>query len=164
MKKYLLLSSFLLAACSVIPTKDIPNKLFSYGVYHHNISVTGKDKQLSFTGINQWSKERFVVIGLGPFDMTVIKYEENKETLNQELYINKEIIALDDDKVLKMMSLMKAMYYLDHSICDGKYCATSFWGVPIKLELNDQNQVINIKIERGDIKVNVDVTAFEKIL
>ena len=165
MIKYFLIFLFLVS-CSNMPKKPAPEKLFPFGTYHHNISfeVKAKEIAMSFTGINQWTKERFVVVGLGPMDMTMIKYTENKENYTKDLYINKELIPIDEDRALKLMSLMKDMYSWDRSICEDKKCRDTFWGIPINIELNDQYQVSKIMVSQGGVVVNVDVTSYEKAL
>lgn len=153
-----------LTACSSSPPKTPPAKLFPYGTYHHNISLLLKDKNMSFPGINLWSEERFVVIGLGPLDITMIKYEEDRINYKKDLYINKELIPMDESRALQLIGLLKEMYTWDRSICKGRECEKSYYGIPIRFELNEQDQVSKIKAERDRIKVNVDILSYEKIL
>lgn len=164
MKILIIVSLLFITACSNIPNREKPAKLFPYGTYHHNISINLKDKDMSFPGVNLWSPEKFVVVGLGPMDMTIIKYDEDRVNYKKDLFINKELIPLDESRALQMISLLKEMYELDRSICTGKVCTKSFWGVPIIFELNAQDQVSKFHAERKGIKVNVDVTSYEKIL
>jgi hypothetical protein len=159
-----ILCLFALASCSNIPVREKPAKLFPFGTYHHNISIQLKDKDLSFPGLNLWTPEKFVVVGLGPMDVTIIKYEEDKVNYKKDLYINKEFIPLEESRALQMISLLKEMYELDRSICEGKQCKKSFWGVPILFDLNELDQVSKIHAERQGIKVNVDITSYEKVL
>lgn len=162
MIKYLVLL-LLLCSCATTPKAPV-EKLFPYGTYHHSVVVTTKTNKMSFTGINQWTKERFVVVGLGPMDMTMIKYEENKINYTKDLYINKELIPLEERHALQLLSLIKEMYDWDKSICDGLQCSKRVWGIPVKMELNEKNQVSEISVEKDNIKVVVDITAYEKIL
>lgn len=162
MIKFLIL---LLIICSCATTPKVPvEKLFPFGTYHHNVIVTTKTNTMSFRGINQWTKERFIVVSLGPMDMTMIKYEENKIAYTKDLYINKELIPLEEKQALQLLSFLKDMYDWDKSICNGSQCSKRVWGIPVKMELNTQNQVSKISVENDNIKVIVDVTAYEKIL
>jgi hypothetical protein len=165
MKNLLIVLGFLfLVSCSNIPHGDKSAKLFPYGTYHHNISINLKGKEMNFPGINLWSAERFVVIGLGPMDITMIKYEEDRVNYKNNLFINKEMIPLDESKALQMISLLKDMYSWDKSICSGNECKKTYFGVPIIFDLNEKGEVSKFHAERQGVKVNVDVTSYEKIL
>lgn len=161
MIKYLAL--LFLFSCASTPKVPVA-KLFPFGTYHHNVKVTTKTNEMSFVGINQWTKERFVVVGLGPMDMTMIKYEENKVAYTKDLYINKELMPLEERHALQLLSLIKDMYDWDRSICEGQHCSKRVWGIPVKIELNTENQVSQISVAKDNITVVVDVTAYEKVL
>ncbi|MBY0414765.1 MAG: hypothetical protein K2Q18_11390 [Bdellovibrionales bacterium] len=153
----------LISSCSSVPKKP-REMLFPYGLYQHKISLMIKDQLMSFPGINRWTEDRFVVIGLGPMDITMIKYDEDRVNYKKELYINKELIPLDEGRALQLIGLLKEMYSWDKSICKGKQCEKSYYGIPIIFELNDSDQVSKIKVERDRIRVNVEITNYEKIL
>jgi hypothetical protein len=159
----ILLMMLLVTSCSNIPSKS-HQKLFPYGTYHHNISLVIKEKAMSFLGINLWSEGKFVVIGLGPMDITLIKYVEDRKNYKTDLYINQELMPLEERRALQMIGLLKDMYSWDRSICSGKECKKTYFGVPILFELNDLDQVSKIKVDREGLKVNVDVVSYEKIL
>lgn len=162
MIKFLVL---LLTICSCATTPKVPvEKLFPFGTYHHNIMVTTNASIMNFTGINQWTKEHFIVVGLGPMDMTMIKYEENKIAYTKNLYINKELLPLEERQALQFLSFLKDMYDWDTSICNGSECSKRVWGIPVKMEIGAQGYVSKISVEKDNIKVIVDITAYEKIL
>lgn len=163
MMKWALLIIFL-SSCTSAPKKMTGEELFPYGIYQHQISVHTKNDILNFQGINQWTAEKFVVVGLGPMDMTVIKYEEDRVSYTKNLFINHEIIPISEDQAYKLMSLMREMYTWDRSICKDKICENSYWGLPIKLELGEKNQVSKIIVVRGDVEVVVDVKNYEAVL
>ena len=161
MIKYLAL--LFLYSCASIPKVPVA-KLFPFGIYHHNVVVKTRTNTMTFVGINQWTKERFVVVGLGPMDMTMIKYEENKIAYTKNLYINKELIPLEERHAMQLLSLIKDMYDWDQSICEDLHCSKSVWGIPVKIELNLEKQVSQISVSKDNITVVVDVTAYEKVL
>ncbi len=167
MKKWFLLMVFLsfwLTACSSAPKKMTGQEIFPYGIYQHQITVHTKNTTLNFQGINQWTAEKFVVVGLGPMDMTVLKYEEDRVAYTKNLFINKEILPIDESRAYQLISLLREMYSWDRSICKEKICEDSYWGLPIKIELGEKNQVSKILVVRGDIEVIVDVKNYETVL
>lgn len=155
---YLILS-LLLFSCTSKPPGE---KLFPYGVYHHEVALDVKGQSHNFMGVNKWTHDELTMVALGSFDVTLIKYFENLKSNKQEVYVNKNFLPLSDEKAKTYLGFLKKLYALDRSICDGKKCRESFFGQEFFFDLNDTNQVESIKFERGDVKVNVKVVGFEK--
>lgn len=155
--------TLLLSSCAAFTPRPMAAKIFPYGLYHHHVSLNIKGKDMVFNGINKWSPEQFVVVGLGPFDMTLINYVENRESFVRNLYINKAILPLDDELALKVMELMEEMYSWDHSICKERVCKKNFFRTTIKIFLNEAQQASKITVNNEGFSVIVDVTGFSAL-
>lgn len=159
MIKYLVLS-LLIFSCAQKPPAE---KLFPYGLYHHQVSLNVKGSAHNFTGVNKWTPEQLTLVALGAFDVTLIKYSEDLVTFKQEIYVDPNFLPLTDEKAKAYLAFMKNFYSLDRSICKDKVCRKSFYGMEFFIHLNDAKAVKDIKFERGDVKVNIQVVGYEKI-
>jgi hypothetical protein len=159
MIRYLIMA-IVLVSCAQKPPAE---RLFPFGVYHHQVSLNVKGSKHNFSGVNKWTKEQLTLIALGAFDVTLIRYSDDIVNNKQEVYVDKNFLPLTDEKAKSYLSYMKNFYSLDRSICSGKVCQKSFFGMDLLFHLNAANQVEHIKFKRGDMKVDIQVVGYEKI-
>ena len=117
----------------------------------------------NFTGINKWTETELSMVAISDFGLTLLKYVEDLKNNEKQVYVNKDILPLNESQVIKYLSFMKNIYELDKSICEEKTCKESFYGQEIRFLLNDQKQVSEIEFGRNDLKVNIQVVKFEPL-
>ncbi|MBA2405529.1 MAG: hypothetical protein H0V66_12205 [Bdellovibrionales bacterium] len=162
MMKYLMLPllSLILLSCTSGPPAE---KLFPFGVYHHQVALDVKGNKHNFTGVNKWSRDQLTLTALGAFDVTLIKFTDDLVNNKQQVYVDRNFLPLTDEKAKSYLSYLKNFYSLDRSICQGKVCRKNFYGMEFLFDLNNLNQVERIKFTRDDVKVDIEVVGYEKI-
>lgn len=157
----LFLIFLLLASCAFKPKPPKP-KLFPFGTYQHLVTVDVKGQKFQFPGMNQWTQTHLLVVALGAFDMTVMRYKESFKPTKKEIFIDHNVIPLSDEKMLLYLSILKDIYSLDHSICKEKLCRDSFYGQDFYFDLDENGAVKSIRATRENVKLNVEVVSYEK--
>lgn len=158
---YSLFFTFFLLSCASKPPEE---KLFPFGIYHHQVSLERSGRLYKFTGVNKWDKEQISLVALGPFDSTLLRYTEDLNNHKQELFSNYDFLPISDEKAKFYLSYVKNIYSLDRSSCQYKICRKSLNGFEFIFMLDELNQVEYIKFQQGDFKIDIQVVDFEKIL
>ena len=151
----------LISACASKPKAQ--KKIFPFGVYHHQVVLRQKAKQIQFSGIHRWTQDGIAIFAMGPMNMTLLKYEEEFKTNKKKIYLNQYFVPVSEARALMFLGLVKDLYALDHSICKKNTCRSSIYGQEFTIKLNDFEEVSEIVFERGANKANIQVVSYEKI-
>lgn len=138
-------------------------KLFPYGIYQHEVTVTADKKSMTFPGVNRWTSTDLTVVALGAFDTTLLKYKETFANGKKEIFLDKNFIPISDEKAMMYLSLIRKLYELDRSICERKLCHKSIYGQDFWFDLNDAGEVSTIRMSRDEAKIKIQVVGYEKI-
>lgn len=160
--RVLLIFLLLVSGCSHYSAKKY-SKLFPYGTYKHLIEIKSEKEKFSFQGLNRSSPDELIVAVLGGFDVTILKCRENYSTGEKEIYFDKNIIPMSEEKLFLYLSVFKKIYELDKSICEKNTCHERIYGQDLFFDFNEKGEVSLIRITRGKTKAKIKVVEYEKL-
>jgi hypothetical protein len=138
-------------------------KLFPYGTYQHEVTITADKKSMTFPGVNLWTPDDLTVVALGAFDTTLLKYKETFANGKKEIFVDRNFIPLSDEKAKMYLSIIRKLYELDRSICERKTCRKSIYGQEFIFDLNEAEDVSSIRVLRDETKITIKVVGYEKL-
>ena len=128
------------------------------------MTIKTKKDRFSFQGINRSSPQELVLIALGAFNITLLKYKEEYTSLKKEIYVDKKLFSFKEEQLMFYLSVFKDIYALDRSICHKNKCHKRLYGQDFFFNLKEENlgEVSKIYFSRGSSEIEIEIIEYNE--